>query len=74
MINTTTIGELRNAVNNALSLYPDDYLIIGNYQDEKGNWYTSPVYIGKIPGDNHMIVIQCLPIKNHELSNQGTER
>lgn len=64
MINVSTIGDLRNAVNNALSVYPDDYQIIGNYQDEKGNWYTSPVYIAKVPGDNHIIAIQCLPLKN----------
>ena len=52
-----TVGELRELV----SVYPDDFIIIGQCLTPENIWLNYPVSVGKALGDNSLVIIQLRP-------------
>lgn len=59
-VNTATVGQAMAA----LSKFPLSHSIVGNCVDENGKWYTYPVYIAKVPGNNNMVTMQLRPVSD----------
>ena len=53
-----------------LSTFDPSHMVIGQYHDSNGSWPIVPVTISKVPGQNTMVVIQCLP---PDLGSQETD-
>ena len=53
-----TVKELKEALTN----FPDDYILTGSTVDGYENWYTYPVFIGKHPGAENRVLVQLKPV------------